>query len=137
MDADQPSPGVALIGYLRATGFEIEACEQPGEYVVTAFRDTPMPLRPRVSLPDDLLAEYLSEMERTPGATAGLSALSLTEVHLEEALSAGVGQNRTTAVGVRRRRRGGVEFFWERAPAPSAPEYDAAPEEQEWRADRP
>jgi hypothetical protein len=125
---------VALVRYLRARGFTVEEGDRSGDYVVTADRGDPLPLRPRLSLSDDLVAEYLNELDRTPGATAGLSALSLTEVHLEEALSSGVdGQHLTTAVGVRRARRGGVEWFWERDPAP---EQDVPPDELEWRADR-
>ncbi|WP_143101745.1 hypothetical protein [Amycolatopsis marina] len=133
---DRHGPAEVLVAYLRTAGFTVDAGDSPGEYVVTACQNDPMPLRPRVSLPDDLIMEYLDELERTPGATGGLTALSITEVHLEEALSAGVEYRPTTAVGVRRR-RGGVEFFWERLAAPPAPEYDAPPEDLEWRADRP
>lgn len=124
--------------YLRAQGFTVEAEDRPGNYRVTAFRDTPMPLRPRLSLPDDLLTEYLDELDRTPGATAGLSALSLTEVHLEEALTAGVdGENRTTAVGVRRAPQGAVEWFWDRESAPGTPAEQVSSVDLEWRAERP
>jgi hypothetical protein len=126
------------VRYLRARGFTAEASDPPGNYLVTAFRDNPMPLRPRLSLPDDLLTKYLNEMDQTPGATAWLSSLSLTEVHLEEALSTSVdGQSHTTAVGARRGPQGGVEWFWDREPSPPAPDYGVPPGELEWRADRP
>ncbi|MEU6270364.1 hypothetical protein [Saccharopolyspora shandongensis] len=119
MTADRPDPAMALVRFLRERGFTVEA-SGPGNYRVTALGGTPLPFRPRLWLPGDLLTQYLDELDRTPGATAGLSALSLTEVHLEEALtSAGVdGHNRTTAVGVRRAPRGVVEWFWHRESAP-------------------
>ncbi|SFP82253.1 hypothetical protein SAMN05421810_103524 [Amycolatopsis arida] len=137
MSVDQPGPEMALVRYLRARGFTVEAGERPGDYRVTAYDGEPMPLRPRLSLPDDLLTEYLDEMGDDPAVTGGLGALSLTEVHLEEALTAGVGENRTTAVGVRRVISGEVEFFWHRR-APSEPLNSEAPSaDLEWRADRP
>ncbi|GGM84062.1 hypothetical protein GCM10012275_63390 [Longimycelium tulufanense] len=137
MGTDQTGSEVALVRYLRARGFTVDE-EHPDVYVVTAYRGTPMPLRPRVRLPQPLLNEYLEILDRTPGATGGLSALSLTETHLEEALTAGVdGQNRTTAVGVRRGPTGDVEWFWDRQPSPPPPDYGAAPDDLEWRTDRP
>ncbi|WP_134046438.1 hypothetical protein [Amycolatopsis arida] len=138
MATDQPSPEVALVRYLRAQGFTVEAGDRPGSYRVTAHRDAPMPRRPRLSLPDDLLTEYLNELDRTPGAAPGLSALSLTEVHLEEALAAGVdGQNQTTAVGVRRTPQGAVEWFWHREAEPGPPGGEVPQADLVWRADRP
>ncbi|MFI0468702.1 hypothetical protein ACH347_31870 [Saccharopolyspora sp. 5N102] len=134
MTTDRPDPETALVRFLRERGFAVEA-GGPGNYRVTAHGGTPLPFRPRLSLPGHLLTRYLDELDRTPGATAGLSALSLTEIHLEEALTtAGVdGRNRTTAVGVRRA-RGVVEWFWHREAAPG----DEVPAtDPEWRADRP
>ncbi|HEX4865297.1 MAG TPA: hypothetical protein VFV02_14595 [Acidimicrobiales bacterium] len=108
------SPEVALVRYLRARGFAVHDGDGPGDYVVTAHRDMDLPHRPRLSLPSDLLGEYLETMNRTPGATPpGCDAQSLVEVHLEEELTtAGSdGRNHATAVGVRRGSRGRVEWF--------------------------
>lgn len=138
MATEQPSPEVSLLRYLRARGYAIERADGPGDYVVTHFRDDPMPFRPRLSLREDLLIEYLNELERKPEALAGLTPLSITESHLEAALSAGeMGPNHTVAVGVRDTKRDGVQFFWERADSPPSNCDNTATTDLEWRADRP
>lgn len=140
MMSSPDNPAARLVSHLRRIGFTVEEGSRPGEYVVTARDSEEMPLRPRLSLPADLLAEYLNKIDTTPGAAPpGLSAESLAEVHLEEELSTSGwdGKNYCTAVGVRRRRDGHVEWFSDRRPTPDPPQYGAPPEDLEWRADPP
>lgn len=134
MNADDASPEVALVSFSRRLGFTVEAVGPEGEYVVTATEDGPPSLRARLSLPNGLLVEYLRRLDETPDATAGLGALGITEIHLEEALTVD-SRSRTLAVGVRRARSGEVEWFWEREPS-SDPIWRGWPI-GEWRAERP
>lgn len=135
-DPSAQSPEVALIRHLRARGFTVHEGREPGDYVVAAHGDTDLPLRPRLTLPPDLLAEYLDTLDSTPGATPpGLDALALAEVHLEEKLTtAGPdGRNHARDIGLHRV-RGRVEWFVRHA----TPD-DPRPTRQnlEWRPDPP
>lgn len=140
MDKPHHGPEVALVRHLRARGFTIQEGQKPGDYVVTAHRDNELALRPRLSLPADLVVEYLETMNRIQGATPpGLDALSLMEVHLEEELSTADadGCNHATAVGIRRGARGRVEWFARHAAPEDLQRYDSPPENLEWRATPP
>ncbi|WP_143174473.1 hypothetical protein [Streptoalloteichus hindustanus] len=117
----------------------MEEGKKPGDYVVTALAGAELPLRPSLSLPTDLLTEYLDTVNRTPGATPpGCDALSLVEVHLEEELSTADsdGRNHTTAVGVRRGRNGEVEWFAHQEVPGEVQRADPG-QNLEWRAEPP
>ena len=140
MKTSHDGPEVALVRYLRARGFTVQGGRKPGDYIVTAHGDTELPLRPRLSLPADLLTEYLETMNRTPGATPpGCDALSLVEVHLEEELSTADlnGRNHATAVGVRRGSQGRVEWFAHHDDPKEVQRYTSPPQDLEWRAEPP
>ncbi|WP_337662140.1 hypothetical protein [Actinoalloteichus sp. AHMU CJ021] len=140
MGSSHISPEMALIRHLRARGFTIQEGRKPGDYVVTAHDDNELDLRPRLSLPGDLVVEYLETMNRTLGATPpGVDALPLVEVHLEEELStAGAdGRNHATAVGVRRGVDGRAEWFARHADLEDFWRRGGPSEDLEWRANPP
>ncbi|WP_026400588.1 hypothetical protein [Actinomadura rifamycini] len=109
-----------LVARLRRLGYTVTGAA-PGVYEVTARAGRPLHRRPRLVLPEDVLAEYADAL-RHDAAEAGLSPLELIETHIEEELDSvdPEGRNRTAAVGVRRDRLGRPEWFVDRAPRPPA-----------------
>lgn len=100
-----------LVQRLREKGFAVEANAGPGEYIVTASGETPLPLRPRLLLPDALLAEYVTALVQEHGSAE--EALEIMEIHIEETLDSveGDGLNHALEVGVRREPNGRAGWF--------------------------
>jgi hypothetical protein len=94
--------------------------------------------RPVLDLPADLLWDYLVEMSASCRHASDplREALSLTKIHTLEYLTTdhGDGRNAVRALGFRRSRRGGVEFFVDKD-APEPPRGRAPQDELEWVAD--
>ncbi len=130
-----------VVDYLAERWFVIEPGSAPGDYVVTANGDKELPLRPRLSLENRLLSEYLTAMgEDYPDEPDPvLEALSLTEIHIEEELDTvdPDGHNHATALGVRRGSKGKAEWFAERAEPDSSAERIQPSEHLVWQADPP
>ncbi|MEV5827740.1 hypothetical protein AB0L25_19430 [Spirillospora sp. NPDC052242] len=122
-----------LVARLRRLGYAISGTA-PGVYEVTAHAGRPVHRRPRLVLPEDVLAEYVAALRRD-AAEAGLSPLELIETHIQEELDSvdPEGRNHTTAVGVRRDRLGRPEWFVVRDPRPP----QDAGSGFRWDADRP
>ncbi|MFD0900018.1 hypothetical protein [Actinomadura sediminis] len=111
-----------LVARLRRLGYTV-AGTAPGVYEVTARAGRPLHRRPRLFLPDDVLAEYVTAL-RHDADDAGLAPLDLIETHIEEELDSvdPEGRNRTTALGVRRDHAGRPEWFVTQDPRPPSPE---------------
>lgn len=111
----------AVVEHLRRDGFVLEAGLARDAFVVASHRGTPMPHAPELTIPPALFAEYLHGMARgmDDHPDPFTEALSLTRIHLVEALDTdhGDGLNHVSALGYRRR-RGRVEFFVETEPPP-------------------
>ncbi|QFG20782.1 hypothetical protein [Actinomadura sp. WMMB 499] len=121
-----------LVARLRRLGYTV-AGTAPGVHEVTAHAGRPLHRRPRLVLPEDVLAEYIAAL-RHDAAEAGLAPLDLIETHIQEELDSidPEGRNRTTALGVRRDHAGRPEWFVTQDPRPppdAAPgfRWDAAP----------
>ncbi|MFV2177885.1 hypothetical protein ACFHW2_29160 [Actinomadura sp. LOL_016] len=122
-----------LVARLRRLGYTV-AGTAPGVYEMTAHAGRPLHRRPRLVLPEDVLAEYIAAL-RPDAAEAGLSPLDLIETHIQEELDSvdPEGRNHTTAIGVRRDHVGRPEWFVTQDPRPS-PDVDPG---FRWDADRP
>lgn len=136
MNSSDESLVVAVVAYLEERGFLLT--RTPGGFAVSTPRSMELPLRPVLTISDDLLRGYLDVMSRDihhePDAFA--EALSLTKIHLVEALSATAdpeGINYLRGLGFRRGRRGDVEFFVEHE-TPDGAIPPGPPADLEWRA---
>ncbi|SDH55761.1 hypothetical protein SAMN05192558_111110 [Actinokineospora alba] len=85
------------------------------DYVVRGRSRRAFWYEPVLTLPAELLAEYLDKMSEQYGMP---EALSLTKIHAVEYLTTdhGEGLNATTALGFRRTKSGEVEFFLDQDP---------------------
>lgn len=130
-----------IINYLMQRQFIIETGSTPGDYIVTADGDKELPLRPRLSLENQILSEYLSTMsaDYLDKPDPLFEALSLTEIHIEEELATVDldGQNYATALGVRRDSKGKAEWFAERSEPDLLAERLQPSEHLVWQADPP
>ncbi|WP_449065448.1 hypothetical protein [Planomonospora algeriensis] len=105
-----------LVQRLQDKGFAVEAGPVPGEYIVTASGDRPLPLRPRLHLPDAVLAEYVEELVREFGSTE--EVVDLIMINIEEMLDSldPEGRNHTLALGVQRETNGRAAWFTQTEP---------------------
>lgn len=130
-----------VVHYLAQRQFAIETGSAPGDYIVTADGDKELPLRPRLSLANQVLSEYLSAMSEDylDKPDPMLEALSLTEIHIEEELATVDldGQNYAKALGVRRDPKGKAEWFAERSEPDLSAERLQPSEDLIWQADPP
>lgn len=113
-----------LVSRLRRLGYTVSGTA-PGVYEVSAHAGRPVHRRPRLVVPEDVLAEYVAAL-RQDADDAGLSPLELIETHVQEELESvdPEGRNHTTALGVRRDRLGRPEWFVTQAPRPAPPDAD-------------
>jgi hypothetical protein len=135
MARTQHDPVAEIVRSLRAQGFTVEPTGHGDEYVLGSDDGT-LARRPLLSLPPDLLSEYLEQTGRNyrDAADPLAEALSLTMVHLIEELETDhhEGRNYVRALGLRRDPHGRVELFVEQD-LPDVPRrpFDA---DLEWRA---
>ncbi|GAA5122920.1 hypothetical protein [Haloechinothrix salitolerans] len=131
---------------LEEMAFVVEDAAEPGEYVVTAYGDDDLPLRPRLSLPEDVLADYLDALAADLAADAAWDteqpldeAISLVLINIEEELASTdlEGRNHAVHVGVRRDHAGSAQWVAEREPARDAASGAELARELEWVADPP
>lgn len=131
---------------LEEMAFVVEDTAELGEYVVTAYGDDDLPLRPRLSLPEDVLSEYLDAVaadlaaDATWGAEQPLDeAISLVLINIEEELATTdlEGRNHAVHVGVRRGPGGEAQWVAEREPVSAPAAETELAHELEWVADPP
>ncbi len=132
---------VTIIHHLEEREFVIEPGSISGEYIVTANGDTELPLRPKLSLSNEVLSEYLAAMSQhhQDEPDPVLEALSLTEIHIEEQLAKVDldGHNHAKGLGFRRGAEGQAEWFVERDEPAGAVEFSEPSADLVWQADPP
>lgn len=121
-----------IVRYLRDQDFVVEAGSAPGEYIVKAHRERPLPLRPRLSASNEILSEYIVAMsEHHRDAPEPVDdAMALLEINIEEELATVdlEGRNWATGLGVRRDSAGTVAFFVEREEPDDVESVDRSPD---------
>ncbi|MPY98819.1 MAG: hypothetical protein GEU97_12635 [Actinophytocola sp.] len=131
---------------LEEMAFVVEDTSEPGEYVVTAYGDDDLPLRPRLSLPEDVVSEYLDALAADLAADAAWGtqqpldeavALVLTNIEEELATTDLEGRNHAVHVGVRRGPGGAAQWVAEREPAGDPTPGTEPANDLEWVAEPP
>lgn len=130
-----------VVSFLEEDGIVLHRTGSPSEFAVGSESERKFWHRPVLTIPGDLLAEYLVDVSRqyADSADPGREALSVTGIHLMEHLGTdhGSGANATTALGFRRNGSGRVELFVEKElPKVERPE-GADGDVFEWTPDRP
>lgn len=124
-----------ILQFLRDDGVSFLPIGTSDNFEVGPESTRPFRYRPVLTIPGDLLIEYLKDMGENfrDEADPFSEALSMTEIHLVEYLRTdhGSGSNATTAIGFRKGSNGEVELFVEKD-CPRLEE-SADPEEGELR----